>query len=294
MRSHLASSRCTTLAILVCCALRGTSLFAASFAFPDFSSTSGLNLVTSAVQTGSEIRLNPAAVGTTGAMWHTTKQPVDAGFETMFQFRVTGMSGEADPSTLAGGDGLAVVGQNTSTAGLGANHFLLGFEIAHNLAVEFHTLQNSNFLALEPSNNHVGVQSLGTAVNSPFAAAFLGAANVVPNMSDTNVHTAMIRYVPGSIQVFVDDMVTPVLSVAVNLGTLLNLDSGTAYVGLTGGGANAYENHFVLNWKFRSIPEPASIFSLILGSLGLCSLARGKRCSQRRTFARHRAAATLQ
>jgi hypothetical protein len=96
-------------------------------------------------------------------------------------------------------------------------------------------------------------------------------------MSDTNVHTAMVRYVPNSLQVFVDDMVTPVLSVAVDLGNLLSLDSGSAYIGLTGGGANAYENHFVLNWKFRSIPEPASIFSLILGSLGLCSWSRGKR-----------------
>ena len=70
-----------------------------------------------------------------------------------------------------GGDGFAFVIQNTSSTALGLTNSYMGYEISNSLAAEFDTWRNSNFLGLEPSNNHVGVQSAGTGVNNPFAGA---------------------------------------------------------------------------------------------------------------------------
>ncbi len=250
-----------------CCALPCVRVHAAAFVYPNFSSTSGLNLVPSATQSGSDIRVTAAVPSTAGAVWHATKQAVQAGFDTTFSFRITAASGVGDANALPGGDGLAFVVQNTSNTALGLTNSYMGYEIANSLAVEFDTWRNPNFLAQEPSSNHVGVQSAGTGVNSPFAGQFLGAAGVGPNMSDGNAHLGRVLYLPGSLKVYVDDLVNPALSVAVNLGSLLNLDSGTAYVGFTAGGADAYENHDLLSWTFISVPEPASVLLFIIGGL---------------------------
>ena len=86
-------------------------------------------------------------------------------------------------------------------------------------------------------------------------------------MSDGQVHTASIRYRPGTLSIFVDDLGTAALTVTVDLGTLLNLDSGTAFVGFTGGGAAAFENHDLLNWSFVSVPEPSSLALLAVAAV---------------------------
>jgi hypothetical protein len=255
---------CSLFSALLC-----TVIQADSFVYSNFSSTAGLNLVASATQIGNEVRLSAAVPNTVGSLWNTTKRSVENGFETMFTFRVTGMSGNLDFTGQPGGDGLAFLVQNTSSGAFGVAGSYMGYEVANSIAVELDTWQNPNFLALEPSNNHVGVQSNGTGMNGPGAGQFLGAAAVTPNMSDGAVHTGMVRYVPNSLTVFIDNMVTPVLTVPVNLSTLLSLDSGKAFVGFTGGGASAYENHDLLSWKFASIPEPSSLAIAALAAIAI-------------------------
>ncbi len=249
-------------------------LQAVPISFPDFSSTTDLNIVGDAAQVGNIVRLSSSSPGERGSTWFRAKQGVEVGFDTTFSFRITAPAGADDADGLNGGDGFAFVVQNTSDAALGLANSYMGYEIANSLAVEFDTFRNGNFLALEPNSNHVGVQSLGTGVNTPFAPAFLASAAVGSNLSDGGVHTAKVSYAPGSLQIFVDDFIHPVLTVPVDLGSLLNLSAGTAYVGFTGGGAAAYENHDLLSWHFATVPEPSSISLAVGGVLGLLALTR--------------------
>ena len=83
----------------------------------------------------------------------------------------------------------------------------------------------------------------------------LGTTTAIPDLSDGTIRTARIAYTPGTLNVFVDDLSTPVLSVNVDLATMLSLDNGQAYVGFTASSSHASENHDILSWRF--VPEPA-------------------------------------
>ena len=250
-----------------------------TISYADFSSVASLNLVGNAAQAGSALRVTEAAPDHAGSAWHDTKHDVAGGFETTFEFQIT------NPGQLnvgeAGGDGFAFVIQNASATAFtskGDTGFYMGYEIENSLAVEFDTFDNffwTTAPALEPNNNHVGVQSRGTAENTAsFSAAtadaYLGSATVAPNLSDGAVHTGKVVYAPGTLSVFVDDLDNAVLTVSVDLDALLALDGGSAYVGFTAGGDTAYENHDILSWSFAStIPEPTTFALLSLGLVGL-------------------------
>src|SRR2546427_10112940 len=88
---------------------------APAFNYPDFSSTSGLNLTGSAAQVGTAIRLTPAAQSQKGAAWYTQKQFVGAGFTTTFTFRIT------SPGN-GGGGGLSFAIQNGGRGVLGTEY----------------------------------------------------------------------------------------------------------------------------------------------------------------------------
>jgi len=55
---------------------------------------------------------------------------------------------------------------------------------------------------------------------------------------------------PGVLRVFLDNVGTPILTVNVNLSTLLSLNDGSAWVGLTGATGGSTENNDILNWTF--------------------------------------------
>jgi hypothetical protein len=70
-------------------------------------------------------------------------------------------------------------------------------------------------------------------------------------MSDGNPHTVKIAYTTGTLSVFIDDLEQPVLTIRVDLDTLLKLDRGMAWVGITAGTGGSYENHDILSWSFE-------------------------------------------
>jgi hypothetical protein len=256
---------CVRVAAFVCVLIAWLGASAhAGFTYSNFSSTSGSNLVASATQVGNEVRLSPASPSTVGSLWFATKQDVQKGFVSTFTFRITGMGGATDANGMNGGDGFAFVVQNTSNTAFGIAGSYMGYEIANSVAAEFDTWRNGNFVALEPSSNHVGVQSAGTGTNSPFASHYKGAAAVGPNMSNGALHTGRVFYQSNSMSIFVDNMVTPALTIPINLSTLLSLDSGKAFVGFTAGGAGTFENHFLSSWDFQSLAEPSSAITLLV------------------------------
>ncbi len=223
----------------------------ADFDYIDFVNTVGLTFVGSAAQNGTDLRLTPASANNAGGAWFQTQQSVGTSFETSFTFQL---------GTATGADGFAFVVQNSAGAPLAGAGCELGYHgIANSLAVEFDTYSNSSCGAVpvnDPAGLHVSVHSLGTSPNSVGESASLGSTLVLPNFADGAVHYAKLRYEANVLLVFVDNLFQPVLSVGVNLSTLLALDQGRAYVGFTASTGGLFEVHDVLAWNFFENPPP--------------------------------------
>jgi hypothetical protein len=202
-----------------------------------------------------------------GSAWWMTQQSVANGFTTVFQFQIT-----HDPQNGPGpADGFAFVVQNAhnydggSLSALGGASGDIGYgstpndegvtPIDNSIAIEFDTFQDS----WDPNGNHVAVQSCGTGNNTPDhtaicqsgQAATLGITSTPGvNLSDGNVHTVILQYDPGTLSIFVDNNSTPVLTVPLQLASLLSLNGQTAYVGFTGSTGSSTENNDILTWTF--------------------------------------------
>jgi hypothetical protein len=245
------------------CGLVAAFVFSPSFgqaqaiAFPDFSSTSGIRLVGSARHVGKVMRLTPARTNRAGAAWYTERLRVGDGFESTFQFQLTRQGGLGN-----GADGLAFVLQDTGTSAVGgpgaAGGFALGsYEFAsrpgipRSIAVFFDTFQNTD--VGDPSDNFVVVATNGSTPEMKWPPPRLG---LVPRLDvtlkDGRIHTARILYRPPVISVFLDDLTTPVLTSSIDLASVVDPATGTAYVGLTASTGAGWENHDILSWSFQN------------------------------------------
>jgi sugar lactone lactonase YvrE len=244
------------------------------FNFADFSSASGLNLVgAAAITPGNVLRLTPSLGGQNGAAWYTAaKQFAGLAFQSTFQFQLTKNAAPHD-----GSDGLVFILQNTAPSYLAGGGGTLGYDgLRNSLAVEFDTYQNSE--VSDPSHSHISVHTNGTGANGWSESLSLGSYSTNPIIDDGVVHTARITYTPGTLAVYLDNLTTPKLTVAVDLAEKLNLDAGRAWVGFTaatGGGAG--ENHDILNWSYTVIPDVtttvwASDTSVTEGNAGTANL----------------------
>jgi len=271
-RQRRRSQRRTTLPRLILSALPFITLAVftvpvhADFIFPDFSDTSGLNLVGSAAQVGQRLRLTPDSGDQAGAAWFVTKQSVGSGFQTTFQFQIS----------HDGADGIAFVIQNTDVAALGGPGGGLGYHsIPNSLAVEFDTWLNpvGDFPSGlgDPSENHISVHTRGLLPNGADPLFSLGSTAAIPEMSDGNLHTVKISYTPGILQIFLDNIIQPALVAELNLATILDLEDDLAWVGLTAGTGGVSEEHDIRSWSFgpRLVSEPGTLLLLSGGLLVL-------------------------
>ena len=241
------------------------------FSFPNFSDTTGLQVVGNTAPSGSALRLTPSAPFQVGGVAPVAKQLVSAGFETRFQFQVTALAGNVDCQGLVGGDGLAFVIQGGDDFALGEAGGGLGYAgVANSLAVELDTYCNAELG--DPNGNHISVQTLGLQPNSADQTASIASTGMAlaTNLSDGAVHTVRITYVPGTLRIFVDNLVSPVLQVPVDLNAVLSLAQGQALVGLTAGTGDATENHDVLSWVFTptgaALPTTTLVAALLPSS----------------------------
>ncbi|MCP3918935.1 MAG: hypothetical protein GY711_25595 [bacterium] len=233
-----------TASLLGAALLAGTA--AADILYSDFSSTSGLTLLGSAGQAGNRLQLTPASPSQAGAAWFGTRQNVTQPFSTLFRVDMSG-----------GADGMAFLIQRDSLSAIGGSGELLGYHgIVNSVAVELDVWGNP--AASDPNGNHVSVHSFGVGPNSVNeTVASLGSSILVPTLDDSNEHTVLIQYVPGSLRVFVDDLQRPAIQVDVDLSSLLSLNDGTAWVGFTGATGGVTQTHEVLSWSFtESVTTP--------------------------------------
>ena len=217
------------------------------FVFSDFSSLAGLNLVGNTTTVGSRLRLTTEACLQRGGVWFTDKQFVQGGFDTTFLIEIS----------RDGADGLAFLIQNESESSLGSRGGGLGYTngdfpgIANSVAIEFDTFLN--VAHGDPNDNHVSIHTAGLAPNEADESFSLGSSTAIPFLSDAAPHTVRILYIPGTLSIFVDDLVNPALVAAVDLASILSLDNGTAWVGFTAAtGLCVIENHDILSWSFKS------------------------------------------
>ncbi len=266
--------------------LAGSAPAGADVNYPDFNSVAGLNLVGVAAQYGDRLRVTPVTDREGGAAWYKTKQQVDAGFVTTFDFQFTGLGWEHSGWQDIGGDGLTFAVQNSSDAAIGASGAAIGYGsdpnngIPNSLVVELDTYPNNWGPAYldngDPDNNHISVQTNGLGPNNAAIEYSLGyTTGGIPNMSDEEVHSVKIEYYPGTMDVYLDDMINPALSVSVDLDSLLGLDDGKAWVGFTAGVGASWENHDILTWSFSEVPEPGTL--ALLGIASACVALRRRR-----------------
>lgn len=233
------------------------------FNFADFSDPQRIFFAGSSKLAEKYIRLTPAAVNQSGAIWYTTKIPVKSGFYTKFKFRFTaGSNNNCEDGSLPGADGIAFVIQNSSpmiSGGLGGG---IGYDgIENSLAIEFDTFSNDSLQIenlFDPNGNHIAIQSRGKLANSPRHSKenTLAIQKNVPTIrADGTIYYAMIDYnvERNKIRVFLDtvDLFTKPILVAENvkIEEILNLENGTnAYVGFTSATGCAFENHDILSW----------------------------------------------
>jgi Legume lectin domain len=248
-----------------------------TFNFPDFSSTASLKMVASARRAGRALRLTPARNDENGAVWHTSKQTVSGGFETEFQFQLTGQGGLGK-----GADGLAFVLQNSGPSAIAGKGSSGGFAIgdgggnmrvpgiARSIAVFFDTFKNGE--EHDPSDNYISICTHGRIGEMQWPPPRLAMVRKLDvKMKDKRVHYARITYEPPVMRIYLDSMKTPVLSSTVDLSTVVDAD-GTAFVGFTASTGGGWENHDLLSWSFKGLmPDVSSNMSIVSSSISFLS-----------------------
>lgn len=214
--------------------------------YVDFNSTSGLNFMGNAYATGGRVRLTDDSLSQAGAIWFATPQLITSPFEMECVFRWVGGS--------PGADGFAFVIQNTSAFQIGGPGCELAYDgILNGVAIEIDNWSNTSCngpLVSDPGSTHVSVHTSGASGLSVSESTSLGSTTVIPNVEDGADHTLRVEYTPGTLDVFIDNLVTPVLSVPLDLDGTLFLTDGTAFVGFTAGTGGASQRHEVASWSF--------------------------------------------
>lgn len=235
--------------------LLGVCLSAVSLAdihYSDFSSTAGLNLVQDAVAAGGVLQVTPSVSWQNGAAWFGIQQHLADGFETRFRFRLTPVGG--------GADGFTFTLQGMSPTAIGDDGGCMGYSngygsppmtcsvpngITRSLVVEFDTYFNGD---MDPNANHISVQTRGEDPNCADQIYSLGLTTTIPDLNDGAAHTVVIRYAPGTMSIFLDDLVTPVLTVPLDLTAYPALPWGWA--GFTAATGSSLQSHEILEWHF--------------------------------------------
>lgn len=258
----------------------------ADFNYVDMSDTTGLKLLGSAAQNGSVVDLTTGLKQQAGGVWHDIKQDVSLGFDARMTVRVPSTNG-------SGADGFALVIQNSSATPLGGfgggigygtnTYFPAQMGIANSIAIELDTYDNRDGAGWDDmAGSHVSVQSRGLLPNSPEQQYSMGGAMASRSFVDGNPVTLRVRYTPGVLDVFVDNLATPLFSVNVDLSSLLALDTnggttaGQAWIGVTSstGGISQASAQQLQSFSFTGIPIPAPGSAALLGLAGLAAARR--------------------
>jgi hypothetical protein len=219
---------------------------AASFVYTNFDSTAGLILKEHARSFDGKLRLSPAIAGLgLGGAWLNAKQPVKDGFDTTFQIQIT-------EKHSSGADGFAFVIQGRPEPALGQTGQGLGYGgVTNQFVIHFDNYHWGDHPAAG-GYDEIAVLTASSPTEPLYnvAANIIASANKQVRYSDGAVHTVRIVYVPGNLQVFLDDLENPLMTVYANLAKYMELDHGRAWVGFTAASGADWQNHDLVSWEF--------------------------------------------
>ena len=224
------------LPVLLSLATSLTATASADVTYTDFSTSAGLNLVDAARVSGGRLLLDGPSSGTRGAAWATTPQTLTEPWTSTFKAVLN-----------PGGAGMAFLVQASSPTAIGNGGCAMGLDlIPWSISIELDTQVDffcGSGLAADTVAPHV-------AVNQGTIAASLGVSSWVAPFDDGLEHMVRITYAPGSLQVFVDDLASPALTVALDLAAALPAGVTQGWVGFTAARDGAAGTHEVLEWTF--------------------------------------------
>jgi hypothetical protein len=220
--------------------------------YPNFSSTSELQLNGSAKQVGNSVVLTPAQGGMSGTVFSRTEIESSASFETEFELRMHETS--AYPA-----DGIVFVLQPSSVEELGESGGDLGYAgITPSLGLEFDTYDLN---AGDPPVDHIGLIENGNTssylecatektVASPCDKEFnfpLYGETPVWTWINYNASTHELLVYAASSAAKPPKPATPLLHTSVNLAALLG--SQFTFAGFTAGTGSGNEVQEILSWE---------------------------------------------
>lgn len=214
----------------------------ANFSFSSFTSTQELLLAGSANLQSNRLQIAKGTDARAGTVWYRHKLFVQNGFESRFQVRIGGPL----PS-----QGFAWVLHGETLPGLGSGTELGYGGLRNSVAVEFDLAPSTNYL--DAPTPHISVQTRGVYANTTIPAASLGiTTSGVSQIADGNAHEVRVQYALGNLQVSVDNQ--PALAVEIDLGSILRLEQGRAWVGFTAGSSAEEQPVEILSWSFTATP----------------------------------------
>lgn len=263
----------------------GTAAIAQSFNYPDFSSIAGLSLNGTAAASGTALRVTGSGSAQTGSIWSTAPVSVAEGFETTFDFLMT-----ASPEGLA----FVVHGAPTGALTLGGGSWGIGYGFGVNtapipncLAIEMDATQDG--WLNDTSANELSIHTVGALGNSENEGVSIGRVTPAVDLTSNSVRKMRVRYVPGvsgqpgTLTVFVDNLVTPLLTTPFRFETGgtqltggstggLGLINGQAWVGFTSatrsGSSAQYAEIRSWTWTSFQLPDACYTGNVRLGAGG--------------------------
>lgn len=220
--------------------------------FPSFNSRDGLNLLGDATLTDNDrLRLTDASRSQIGAAWYVEeKQLVSVDFQTDFDFRMSSN----------GSHGLAFAIQNAGPEEMKASAGNLGYNgLANSFVIEMRTSNGASTISVRSNGSDFNFTTDQDSLLESFNTRSRGI-----RLNDGETHSLKIRYMPGLMSVLLDDIQNPIIQLEVNLGELLELDHGRAWVGFTAAThINGTQVHEVSSWKFETLADTTTTIGVL-------------------------------
>jgi len=229
-------------------------------------------LVGTANELGSVIRLTDTNGFSAGALWYNKKLNLNNGFVCDFKFRLSvGDNKNFSEDSYPGADGIAFVIQNTSIDALGRIGGGIGYDSLKNaLAFEidlFHNRMRQDFKLNDPNGNHFAIQANTDHISADHSSDSFVFINpdIMTIRSDSSIYYLRIIYKPGNIFVYLDTSraysLPPICSIPnFYLENYLDFSIDSAFfVGFTAATGRAVQNHDIEDWYFCVKPSVSNL-----------------------------------